>query len=367
MQTSKIKDVTTYLESLAPRSYQESYDNSGLLTGDAQAAVSGVLVTLDCTEPVVEEAIALHCNLIIAHHPIIFKGLKRISGNTYVERTIIKAIKNDIAIYAAHTNFDNVVEGVNQKIGEKIGLMNTRVLQPRKDTLSKLVTFIPATQVQSVLNGLYEAGAGQIGKYKNCSFQTLGTGTFQPEVGSHPAIGTPGHSERVDETRIEVIFPIPLEGAILDALRKNHPYEEVAYYITRLENDNQEAGAGLLGELETPEEPIPFLQRLKKTMNTSVIRYTQPPEKLIRKVAVCGGAGSFLLPQAISQGADVFVSADFKYHEFFDAEGKLTIADIGHYESEQFTKDLFFEVLSKRFSTFAINFSKTVTNPISYL
>ena len=367
MQTSKIKDVTTYLESLASRTYQESYDNSGLLTGDSNAAVSGVLVTLDCTEPVVEEAIAMNCNLIVAHHPIIFKGLKKITGNTYVERTIIKAIKHDIAIYAAHTNFDNVTHGVNKKIGEKIGLVHTMVLQPRKDTLSKLVTFIPSAQHKTVLNALYDAGAGQIGKYKNCSFQTTGTGTFLPDIEANPSIGTPGKSELVDEIRIEVIFPTHKESSLLTALRKNHPYEEVAYYVSRLDNSHQEVGAGLLGELEKPEEPIPFLMRLKKQMNATSVRYTQPPDKMIQKVAVCGGAGSFLLPEAIAQGADVFVSADFKYHEFFEAEGKLIIADIGHYESEQFTKELFFEVLSKRFSTFAINFSKTVTNPISYL
>ena len=367
MQTPKIKDVTAYLESIAPRFYQESYDNSGLLTGDENREVKGILVTLDCTEAVVEEAISLQCNLIIAHHPIIFRGLKKLTGSNYVERTVIKSVKHDVAIYTAHTNLDNVMEGVNRKIAEKIELKNTRILLPKKETLSKLVSFIPDNHLEAVVNALYEAGAGQVGKYKNCSFQIQGTGTFQPATDATPFIGSPGKYEEVQETRVEVIFPSYREGILLNALRKNHPYEEVAYYVTRVTNENQEIGSGLIGELEHAEEPIAFLERLKIQMNTPVIRYTHPIQKQIKNVAVCGGAGSFLIAEAINKGADVLISADFKYHEFFDAEGKIVIADVGHYESEQFTKDLFFEVLSKRFSTFAINFSKSVTNPISYL
>jgi dinuclear metal center YbgI/SA1388 family protein len=367
MSASKIIDVTAYLESLAPMGYQESYDNSGLLTGDPMESVKGILVTVDCTEAVVAEAAALHCNLIVAHHPIIFKGLKKLTGQTYVERTVITAVRNNIAIYAAHTNFDNIYLGVNKKIAEKIGLMNTRVLIPRKGTLLKLVTFVPKENLTSLLDALYKAGAGQIGKYKNCSFQTTGTGTFEPTEGATPFIGKTGHPESVEESRIEVIFPSHLERPVMNALHTSHPYEEVAYYISRLENTNQEVGAGLIGETETPEEPIQFLKRLKKCMNISVIRHTPPPDRPVRKIALCGGAGSFLLQDAIAQGADVYVSADFKYHEFFDAEGKITVADIGHYESEQHTKELFLEVLTKKFPTFAINFSKTATNPISYL
>ncbi len=367
MQTSKIKDVTAFLESLAPRILQESYDNSGLLTGNRDAQVSGVLVTLDCTEQVVEEAIALKCNLIVAHHPIIFKGLKKLTGQTYVERTVIAAVKNDISIYAAHTNLDNVLEGVNKRIAEKLGLINTKVLVPKKGTLSKLVTFIPKNNLDSVMNALHLAGAGQVGQYKNCSFRISGTGTFQPTAEAKPFIGKIGHQETVEEVRVELILPTHQENTILNALRNVHPYEEVAYYLTHLENENFEVGSGLLGELEIPEEPIQFLRRLKEQMNVSVVRHTLLPDKALSRVALCGGAGSSLLPQAIAQGADVYISADFKYHEFFDAEGKILIADIGHYESEQFTKDLLLEVLSKKFSTFAINFSKTVTNPISYL
>ena len=364
---TKIKDVTTYLESLAPRSFQESYDNSGLLTGDSTADIMGILVTLDCTEAVVTEAINQKCNLIVAHHPIVFKGLKKLTGQNYVERTIIKAIKNDIAIYAIHTNLDNVNLGVNKKIGEMMGLKNLRVLAPKKDTLSKLVTFIPSENAEVVIQALHQAGAGNIGQYKNCSFRMSGNGTFTPKEGSSPHIGKPNEFKKVEEIRAEVIFPNHLESKIMSALRQSHPYEEVAYYITRLENENQEVGAGMIGELESPQEPMAFLERLKMTMKAECVRYTRPALKKVKKIAICGGAGSFLLPKAIAEEADVYVSADFKYHEFFDSDGKIMIADIGHYESEQFTKELLEEVIREKFNTFAIIFSKTITNPISYL
>ncbi len=367
MQAAKIKDVAAYLESIAPIAYQESYDNSGLLTGNSSADVTGILVTLDCTEAVVEEAISSHCNLIVAHHPILFKGLKKLTGKTYVERTLISAIKNDVAIYAIHTNLDNVHSGVNRKIAEKIGLKNTRVLLPLPGMLSKLVTFIPKNNLEIVVDALHAAGAGQLGNYKNCSFQISGKGIFEPNEDAKPFIGKSGQKEMVDEVRVEMIYPSHIEKSILTALKQSHPYEEVAYYISSLQNASQEVGAGLIGEIDVAEEPISFLQRLKKQMNVSVIRHTAPLDKPLKRVAVCGGAGSFLLKEAIAQGADAFISADFKYHEFFDADGKIMIADIGHYESEQFTKELLKEVLSKKFSTFAINFSKTVTNPISYL
>lgn len=362
----KIQEVLTYLESIAPRAYQESYDNSGLLTGDAQATLKSALITLDCTEAVVEEAIAKNCNLIISHHPIIFKGLKKLTGSNYIERTIIKALKNDIAIYAIHTNLDNVHTGVNKKIAEKLGLINLQILSPKKATLSKLTTFIPTEHADKVLNSLYEAGAGQIGNYTNCSFQVAGTGTFKPNEIARPHTGEAGKHELTEEVRAEVIFPSHLEKQILSALRIHHPYEEVAYYLTSLSNDNQEVGSGMVGELEEAMEPIDFLKRLKNSMSLTVIRHTTLSTKKVKKVAVCGGSGSFLLPDAIKIGADFFVTADFKYHEFFDAEGRLTIADIGHYESEVYTKDLLGELLTKKFPTFAINFSTTITNPISY-
>jgi len=366
MATVTIKNVTDHLEAIAPLSYQEDYDNSGLLTGNAHDVVKGALVTLDCTEAVVDEAIQNNCNLIVAHHPIIFRGLKKITGKNYVERTIIKAIKNDIAIYAIHTNLDNVHNGVNKRIAEKIGLKNLKVLKSKQGTLLKLVTFIPRENSGDVLNALHKAGAGNIGDYKNCSFQILGEGTFMPTGNAQPYIGQANELEQVEEIRAEVIFPEHLSRKVLSALRESHPYEEVAYYLSKLENENQEVGSGMIGDLEKATEPFEFLKGLKIQMNAKLIRHTNPL-KDIKRVAVCGGAGSFLLSSAIAQGADVFVSSDFKYHEFFDADNKIMIADIGHYESEQFTKDLLADVLKEKFTTFAIIFSSTVTNPISYI
>ena len=367
MGSTTIRDVTKHLEFIAPPAYQESYDNSGLLTGSPAAPLKGILVTLDCTEAVVDEAINTGCNLIIAHHPIIFRGLKRLTGSNYVERTVIKAIRNDIAIYAIHTNLDNVHHGINRKICEKIGLNNLSILAPKALVLSKLVTFVPKEEAGRVLTALHEAGAGQIGNYENCSFSVDGRGTFKPNEKAKPAIGEKFVQEVVDETRVEVIFPSHFQSRLLAALRSAHPYEEVAFYVSRLDNPNQEVGAGMIGQLPHELEPSEFLKRLKLSMDLKVIRHTRLLDQPIKKVAVCGGAGSFLLPYARQAGADAYVSADFKYHEFFDAEDDIVIADIGHYESEVCTKELLGEVLIKKFPNFAIIFSKTVTNPISYL
>lgn len=362
-----IQDVVTHLESIAPGRYQEDYDNSGLLTGDSTWPVKGVIVSLDCTEEVVEEAIATGCNLVVSHHPIIFKGLKRLTGRNYVERTVIKAIKNDIAIHSIHTNLDNVFHGVNHRIATRIGLTDLKVLSSMKGALSKLTTFIPLTHVDKVMNALHEAGAGNVGNYIRCSFRSEGVGHFQPTGDASPHIGKVNEPEAVKEIRVEVIFPGIDEQRILKALKSVHPYEEVAFYISKLENNHQLLGAGMIGHLPTAEEPIEFLKRLKQVMNTSCIRYTAISRSKVKKVAVCGGSGSFLLGEAIRQGAEAFVSADFKYHDFFDADKRIIVADIGHYESEQFTRDFLVEVLREKFPTFAINFSKKVTNPISYL
>ena len=366
MDTIKIKDVTSHLEQLAPIAYQESYDNAGLLTGDKNWTVTGILVSLDCTETVVDEAIEMKCNLIVAHHPIIFKGLKSLTGKTYVEKTIIKAIKNDIAIYAIHTNLDNVLDGVNKKMGEKLGLKNLKILAPKSNILTKMVTFVPKNEVDKVMDAIHKAGGGNIGNYQNCSFRITGIGTFQPTAKANPHVGEAGKLEQVEEIRAEVIFPAHLEFQILNALIEAHPYEEVAYYLTPLKNKNQDVGAGMIGTLPTPMESKAFLSHVKSMMNTDCVRHTASLSRKISKVALCGGAGSFLLPIAIANGADAYISADFKYHEFFDADGKILIADIGHYESEQFTKELLKEVLDQKFTNFAVYFSKSVTNPISY-
>lgn len=259
----KITDVLSILEAVAPPHLQESYDNSGLIVGDPEALVSGILFCLDSTEAIVEEAIAKGCNLIVAHHPIVFRGLKRLNGATYIERTVIQAIRHEVAIYAIHTNLDNVYrQGVNAKIAERIGLTDTRILAPK-------------------------------------------TTDF-------------------------------------------------------------EIGAGMLGNLPKPMAEADFLNHLKQSLQTNCIRHTALRGKPIRKVAVCGGSGSFLLSEALRAKADAFVSADFKYHEFFDAEGKLVIADVGHFESEQFTIELLRDIVREKFPTFALHLTEKNTNPVSY-
>lgn len=367
MATIKIAEVIRCLEALAPKAYQEDYDNSGLITGNADAPISNILLSLDCVEGVVEEAIRKNCNLIIAHHPIVFRGLKRLTEGNYVERAVIKAIKNDVAIYAIHTNLDNVNTGVNKKICDKLGLVNCSILQPKKDVLAKLVTFVPHSHVDQVLEALHAAGAGNIGNYKNCSFSVEGTGRFMPNDVANPFSGQANKLEQARELRIEVIFPRHLETKMIQSLKKAHPYEEVAYYLHFIENENQEVGAGMIGELPEAIESKDFLIYLKDSMGLKVIRHTALLAKPIKKVAVCGGAGSFLTHAAMRNGAHAFVSADFKYHEFFEADNKLLIADIGHYESEIFTTELLAAYLKENFSTFAVNFSELVTNPISYL
>jgi dinuclear metal center YbgI/SA1388 family protein len=362
-----IQDIVSYLEKVAPPSYQESYDNSGLITGNPPDEVKGILCSLDATEAVVQEAISLGCNLIIAHHPIIFKGLKSLTGKNYVERTVIKAIKNDIAIYAIHTNLDHVAHGVNKKIADKIGLINTTILQPKKALLSKLVTFVPLEAKQKVLEALFESGAGEIGEYSGCSFNSEGIGTFTPSYKANPQKGSKGNQHEEQEVRIEVLLPTHLEKRVLTALKKAHPYEEVACFLHKLENENQLVGAGMVGELPHPMEEKKFLNGLKVSMDLRVIKHTELLKKPVQKVAVCGGAGIFLLPQAKRSGADMFITSDIKYHEFFDAENQIVVCDIGHYESEIFTKELLVEILSQKFSNIALYLTKVVTNPITYL
>ena len=360
-------EITNYLESLAPLSLQENYDNSGLIVGNKNDAVAGILVCLDSLEAVVEEAIQLNCNLIIAHHPIIFSGLKKLNGNNCIERTIIKAIKNNIAIYAIHTNLDNIRDGVNSMIAEKLGLQNCKVLSPKRGFLKKLITFAPNENAGDIRTAIFNAGAGEIGNYANCSFNLEGTGTFRGNELSKPYVGLKGELHLEPETRIEVIFPSFLEQNVLSALIKSHPYEEVAYDIYSLDNFHQNIGGGLIGTLKAPVEEAEFLRIVKNTMRCGGIKHTRLLQKPITKVAVCGGSGSFLLADAIGAGADIFISADFKYHQFFDADNRILIADIGHYESEQYTIDMLCALLTKKFPTFAVHFSKINTNPVNYL
>lgn len=362
----KLKELTNFLESLAPLSSQESYDNSGLIVGDPQMELTGALVSLDCIESVVDEAIAKNCNLIIAHHPILFKGLKRLNGSDYVQRTLLKAIKNDIALYAIHTNLDNYQFGVNAEIGKRLELTNIRVLAPKQEVLVKLVVFVPNEHAENVMSALFAAGAGAIGNYGECSFSTQGTGTFLPLEGSNPFIGKRGERESVSETKIEVLVSKHILNSVVKVMKEAHPYEEVAYEAYPILNENKVEGSGMIGTLSQPISTVDFLQFLKSTFNCGVIRHTALISETIQTVAYCGGAGSFLLNHAISQNADIFITGDYKYHEFFDADKRIIIADIGHYESEQFTSNLLEGILTKKFPKFAVHLTGVNTNPINY-
>lgn len=363
----KIVELTSFLESIAPLAYQESYDNSGLIVGNPETEVTKALISLDCTEAVVEEAIREKCDIVISHHPIVFKGLKKFNGKNYVERAIIKAIKNDIALYAIHTNLDHISSGVNKKICDKLGLTNTEVLCPKDGLLKKLVVFVPASHKEQIKDALFTAGAGMIGNYSECSFDIEGKGNFKANEEADPYVGEKGQRHTEDELRIEVIFQADQERKIVFDMLHVHPYEEVAYDIYALGNKYSEVGAGMIGELKDPIGEIDFLKSVKNNMNVAVIRHTQLLNKPVKKVAVCGGSGSFLLQDAIKAGADIFVTSDFKYHEFFDAEEKIVIADIGHFESEQFTQELLFEIIQNKFPNFALRLTVQNTNPIKYL
>lgn len=363
----KLKELCGKLEEWAPLAYQESYDNSGLIVGNPLQDVSGVLVSLDCVEDVVEEAIKRNCNVIVSHHPIVFKGLKSLTGRNYVERTVLKAIKNDIALYAIHTNLDNINTGVSKMMANRIGLENTSVLAPKSNLLKQLITYVPKDNVSGVLEALFEAGAGAIGEYSECNFSVEGKGTFKASENASPVVGEIGSRTNVKEERIELVFPSHLEVKVVSALKMSHPYEEVAYSIIALENTHTYVGSGMVGELPEAMSELDFLKFLKKELKTDCIRYSPLLNKKIKKVALCGGAGSFLLKAATRVNADVFVTGDFKYHEFFDAEDKIIIADIGHYESEQYTKELIADFLRKKFPKFAVHLSEVNTNPVNYL
>lgn len=362
----KIKEVIAELEIMAPPSLQENYDNCGLLIGDSEIEISSILLSLDCTEEVLEEALKLKCNFIIAHHPLIFGGIKKITGNNYVERTILKAIKNDIAVYAAHTNFDNIIHGVNHKIASKLGLINCKILSPKKQLLKKLVTYVPSDFADKVRNAIFEGGAGNIGNYDSCSFNLQGTGTFKGNENSNPFIGEKGKISFENEVRIETIFEAYNEKLILKKMLEAHPYEEVAFDIYPLENTYHSVGSGMIGEFEKEMEEKEFLSLVKNTFGCGFLKHTPLPGKKIKKVAFCGGSGSFLIKVAINSGADAYISADIKYHEFFDAEGKILLVDTGHFENEQFTPEIFYELIQKKFTTFATYLSKVNTNPVNY-
>ena len=364
----KIAEITDFIESVAPLAMQESYDNAGLIVGDRKVEATGALICLDVTEEVVDEAISLGFNLIIAHHPFVFDGLKKFSGSSDVERTLVKAIKNDVAVYAAHTNLDNMLlNGVNSKIAGKLGLTDTRILAPMGGNLRKIVVFVPTANAEAVRNAMFEAGAGNIGNYNSCSYNLQGEGSFKAEEGCNPYVGEIGQTHFEPETRIETIAPKHLVSKVVNAMLSVHPYEEPAFDIYPLDNSFAMAGSGIIGTLPKPENAAEFLQRVKQIFGCGCIRHTRLPETPIKKVAVCGGSGSFLIGDAMRAGADILLTADIKYHQFFDARYPFVLADIGHYESEQFTKELFYELLTGKFSNFAVRLTKVNTNPIKYV
>ena len=361
-----VKQIVKFLNNHFPFAYQEDYDNSGLLIGDPETEVKGLLITLDVTESVIEEAITLKCNVILSHHPIIFGGIKQLTGASFEERTIIKAIQNNIVIIASHTNTDNALLGTNYYLAQQLELQNIKPLKQNKEILKKLVTFVPLTYEQKIKKALFSAGAGVIGNYDKTSFSTQGTGSFRGNASTHGFSGISGKLHLEKEIRLETIFPKHLSSQIISTLLSVHPYEEVAYDIYNVDGYQENYGQGVIGNLHQEIESKEFLKKIKSIIGGN-IRYTALHTSTIKRVAICGGTGFFLLPAAIHQKADIFITADVKYHQFFDADGKIIIADVGHYESERFTKDIFFELIQKSFSTFAPHLSKINTNPINYL
>ncbi|MAU15331.1 MAG: Nif3-like dinuclear metal center hexameric protein [Muricauda sp.] len=362
-----VNDIAKILEELAPLAHAEEFDNVGLLVGDPNMKVEGILVTLDTLENVVDEAIEKKCNLIVSFHPIIFKGLKKLTGSNYVERVVLKAVSNKIAIYSMHTALDNSKMGVNAKICEVLGLKDPEILIPRSKSIKKLITYAPLADAEKVRTALFQAGAGEIGKYSNCSYSLEGIGSFKPENGANPTIGNVGEVHFEKETQINVIYSFEKEKSILKALFDAHPYEEVAYEILTLDNTNQDLGMGMIGNLDAEMDEKEFLLLVKERMRASVVRHSKLLGKKVRRVAVLGGSGAFAIGSAKKARADVYVTSDLKYHEFYQAENQLVIADIGHFETEQFTKDLLVDYLTKKIPNFAVSLSESITNPIKYL
>jgi dinuclear metal center YbgI/SA1388 family protein len=362
----RLIEIVELLESFAPLHYQEPYDNSGLTVGDGEMQIKGILLCTDITLDVIEEAIQLDANLIISHHPVIFSPLKSITGKTITEKIVLRAIQSNIALYSAHTNLDNVSDGVNQKICEKIGMEHNEVLVSMPNHLKKLVTYVPASHAEIVRNALFSTGAGHVGKYDSCSYNIEGQGSFRPLEGASPYIGKIGELHFEDEIRIETVFPAELKSKMIHALLEVHPYEEVAYDIYPLENTYVRAGAGMIGDLPDEMNEKAFMEHIQSVFQSEVIRHSQLTGKKIKKVAVCGGSGAFLIQNAISSGADVFLTGEIKYHQFFAAEGRILLLDIGHFESEKFTIEIFYAILRKKLTNFAIHFSTINTSPIYY-
>jgi len=363
----RIKEILNTIEQLAPLALQEGFDNSGLQVGDANQEAKAALLCIDVTEEVVDEAIALGCNLIISHHPLAFKPFKSLTGKNYIERCMIKACKHDIVIYAAHTNLDNAKDGVNYHLAHLLNLQQIKILAPQQKKLLKLVTFVPEKYLDTVRAALFNAGAGHIGNYDWCSYSSAGEGTFRAGENTNPFCGEQGTLHTEIEDRLEVILPAFRQADVLRALITVHPYEEPAYDFYSLENEWNGAGSGIVGTLPVPMEEEDFLYVVKDTLRLHTLQHSRYTGKTVRDIAICGGAGAFLIPQAIRYGADVFITGEAKYNDFYDVEDKILLTSVGHYESEICTKDIFFELLSKKYPTFALNKSGYDENPVKYL
>ncbi|MFL2594742.1 MAG: Nif3-like dinuclear metal center hexameric protein [Flavobacteriaceae bacterium] len=363
----KIHQIIQILEEWAPLHYAEDFDNVGLLVGNPKDEVGGVLVTHDCLEEVVDEAIERNCNLIVCFHPILFKGLKRFTGNSHVVRAVRKAIKNDVVIYAIHTALDNQAYGVSFGLSQALGLTNTSVLLPKENTLKKLNYYVPKAQAEHVRNALFAAGAGKLGNYDECSFSSGGEGSFRPSQNSTPYVGKKGERHIEDELQIQMVFQKHLASQIIEALLSCHPYEEVAYEITSIENSNPNLGMGMIGDLPKSMKPSSFLDFVKKTLGTPTLRHSHLGANTIERVAVLGGSGSFAIQAAKSKKADAYITADLKYHDFYEGNQRFLLVDAGHYETEQHTKKLILNHLTEKLPNFAILLSEVDTNPIKYL
>jgi dinuclear metal center YbgI/SA1388 family protein len=362
----KLKDLTSYLDSAIPLSFQESYDNSGLQVGSPEQEISSAMISLDVTEKVIDEAIAKKCNLVVSHHPLIFNGIKSLTGKSFTEIIVCKAVKNDIAVYSAHTNLDIFNDGISRKMAEKIGLGEIKVLSPSLNKLLKLVTYIPESHLEAVRNAIFEAGAGVIGNYDQCGFMSSGTGSFRANASAKPFIGEKGMIHFENEVRFETILFTHIREKVVKALLESHPYDEVAYDIYALENTNVEIGLGCVGKLAEPVSEDDFLQLIKSAFDAKGIRYTGLTGRKISKVALCGGSGISLLNMAINSGADAYLTADIRYHDFFKTESKLLLVDAGHFETEKFSREILKDLIIKKFPKFALRFSETNTNPINY-
>ena len=362
-----IKELTRFIENKFPPQLQENYDNSGLITGNPDTEISKVLLTIDVTEEVVNEAIEKKCNLIIAHHPIIFHPIKRLTGANHIERTLLKAIKNDIAIYAAHTNVDNSFDGLNKIIADKLNLKNLQIIENKQDLLYKLVVFVPVDYAEKVRTAIFEAGAGHIGNYDSCSYNITGEGTYRALDGANPFIGEIDELHHEPEIRIETVFPAFLKNKIIARMLEAHPYEEVAYDVYQLKNEKTGFGAGLIGELAEPADETEILRKIKTELNLKCLKHSALLGRKVQKIAVCTGACSFLINKVISVGADIFISSEFRYDQYISAQGKIILADAGHFETEIFIKNLFYSILTKNFTTFAVEFAEKFENPVKYL